>query len=165
MKKLRQKTDSIRISYFGLLFLMLFFSFTITSNVSAQNKVVSWQQSANKVADKVYELVFSADIQSGWYLYSQYLESDEGPIPTSFNFDTSHQFELVGKTLEEGKKKEGYDELFEMNIVKYGNQVKFIQKVKLKDPTATVNGYIEFMTCDDEQCLPPTEEKFSFKLQ
>jgi hypothetical protein len=28
-----------------------------------------------------------------------------------------------------------------------------------------VKGYVEFMCCDDEKCLPPAEVNFTFKLE
>ena len=131
----------------------------------AQQNPVSWDHHFEKVNENTYKLVFTASIDAGWYLYSQYLESDEGPIPTSFNFTESGQFKLAGKTEEVGKKKEGYDELFGMNIVKYGNKVEFVQKVKVTGKETKVAGFVEFMTCDDNQCLPPNQLDFVFVLK
>ncbi len=145
---------------------LLFFTFALlaASTVFGQLKPVKWSYEAKKVTDDEYDLVFTAHIESGWYVYSQYLESNDGPIPTSFNFEGNSNVELVGKTKEEGHKYEGYDELFAMNIVKFNGEPTFTQRVKVKSPT-TLTGYLEFMTCDNEKCLPPAEVDFRFGLE
>ncbi len=124
---------------------------------------VRWSYEAKKVADLEYDLVFTAHIEDGWYVYSQYLESDDGPIRTSFNFEENPAVELVGKNVEAGNRYEGFDELFYMNIIKFSGAPTFTQRVRVKSPTA-LKGYLEFMTCDNEKCLPPKEIKFGFDL-
>lgn len=140
------------------------FFFVTLFNLSAQSNPVTWANKVTKIDDKNFKLTFEANIQPGWYLYSQYLESNDGPIPTSFSFQDSPQFDLNGKTEESGQKKEGFDELFGMNIVKYGKVARFVQKIQLNTSKANVAGFVEFMVCDDEQCLPPTQVDFSFEI-
>ena len=130
----------------------------------AQLNPVKWSFEAIPVSKGVYDLVFTAHIQTGWYVYSQHLGSDDGPIPTTFHFDDNGAVERIGEVSEEGTRHEGYDELFMMDIVKYSGSPKFTQRVKVKGPT-TVTGYLEFMTCDNERCLPPREVPFQFSLQ
>lgn len=145
----------------------LFAFFIVMLSISigkAQTNPVTWQHRVEKIDQQNYQLVFTAHINPGWYLYSQYLESDDGPIPTSFSFMPSTNYELIGKTEEAGNKKEGYDEMFDMNIIKYGKKVEFIQKVKSTGSTV-VKGSVEFMTCDDHQCLPPTQIDFSLDVK
>lgn len=141
--------------------------FTISLLVSGvafgQLNPVKWSYEAQKAGDSEYDLVFTAHIQDGWYIYSQYLDSDDGPVRTSFNFEKSQAVEMVGENLEAGKRHEGFDELFYMNIVKFSGEPTFTQRVKVKSP-ATLTGYLEFMTCDNEKCLPPTEVQFRFDL-
>ena len=48
---------------------------------------VKWTMEQKHIAGDEFELVFKAKIEDGWKVYSQYLESDDGPIRTSFNFD------------------------------------------------------------------------------
>ena len=43
------------------------------------------------------ELVFTARIDEGWHLYSQFL-GDDGPIPTQFYFKDSANYERTGPT-------------------------------------------------------------------
>ncbi|RMG86796.1 MAG: hypothetical protein D6714_03540, partial [Bacteroidetes bacterium] len=93
---------------------------------------VKWSFSTEKVNDQEYNLKFTATIEPGWYVYSQFLEGEDGPIPTSFNFDESDHFELVGKAVENSDhRKEGHDPMFDMNIVKFAESVTFTQKIKV----------------------------------
>ncbi|NRA50242.1 MAG: sugar transporter [Phaeodactylibacter sp.] len=127
-------------------------------------KPVTWSFQAEMINDSTYSLNFTAEIQEGWYLYAQDLD-DGGPIPTTIAFDPAQDLKLLGKTEEQGKALEGMDELFQMNVKKYKNKVVFSQNAVLGKDIEMVTGYIEFMTCDDEQCLPPTEIPFAFSFR
>ena len=80
-------------------------------------------------------------------------------------FEEQEGLELIDKAAEKGKKVEGYDKVFMMNITKYKEQVTFTQKIRLKKVPSDVVGFIEFMTCDDEQCLPPRQVEFAINLE
>ena len=91
---------------------------------------VSWTLSQERLSENEFMLIYEADIDEGWYVYSQYLE-DGGPIPTSFFYDDNENAK-VAKTAEEiGKAKSGFDSMFEMEVTKYANKVTFKQKVKI----------------------------------
>ncbi|MBI1226181.1 MAG: hypothetical protein GC192_13180 [Bacteroidetes bacterium] len=136
----------------------------ITFAASAQINPVKWTYEANKVADGTYDLVFTAHISDGWYVYSQYLESDDGPVRTSIRYDENAAVKMDGKNVEDGHKYEGYDDLFGMNIIKFSGITTFTQRVKVTKAT-TLAGNVEYMTCDSERCLPPVEIPFSFDLK
>src|SRR5690606_5200378 len=108
------------------------------------------------------ELVFTANIQKNWSVYSMYLENEDGPIATSINYDQTNSFKLIGKAKEEGKRKEGFDPIFEMNVIKFSEKYIVRQRIEIKDYSKSVIGYLNFMTCDDEECLPPTDVEFDF---
>lgn len=125
---------------------------------------VTWIWESKQLNDSEFELIFTADIEEGWTLYSQYIDGD-GPIPTSFQFDAGDHFELIGETNEEGYKKEGFDAVFEIEVAKFvKGPAYFKQKVKLLDQNTPITGYLTFMTCDDEQCLPPRDIDFEFSF-
>lgn len=145
-------------------FLTLALVSTISFSALAQLNPVKWTFEAVKVSDGVYDLVFKAHIQSGWYVYSNKLDPDDGPIPTTIHFDENDAVQLEGEVREEGDKHEGFDELFMMDILKFSGTPTFTQRVKVSKPTS-VAGYLEFMTCDNERCLPPKEVPFQFNLQ
>ncbi len=128
---------------------------------------VKWAVSTKKISDNEFEVTYKAKMDEGWYTYSQYLESDDGPVKTSFNYeDESGNFELLGKNEEISEHKvEGHDDIFGMMVTKYKKEVSFVQKLKAEDPSIPLKGYLEFMTCDDEKCLPPAEVEFSLDLR
>lgn len=133
---------------------------------SAQAQIydpVSWKFSVENVKGDEATLVLSATIQSGWYLYSQFIE-EGGPIPTSFSFEKSDAYSLIGSVSESPKAVPAFDAVFSMQIAKHKNKVDFKQKVKLKQAKVTVKGMLEFMTCDDRNCLPPEEVPFSINV-
>lgn len=138
----------------------------LTIPLSAQIlEPVKWEMSSRHLQNDEYELVFTAKMDDNWSIYSQHT-SDEGPVPTSFNFEAGDHYTRVGEVIESGgKKKEGLDPLFDVNVIKFvKGPVLFTQKVKVSDISKPITGYLEFMTCDDERCLPPTEVDFSFTL-
>jgi len=143
----------------------IIFLFAILSNAAwAQHlNPVHWSYEAKKISDTEYDLVLTAHVDKGWFIYSQYLESDEGPIPTSFVFNENEKYEVVGEAAEAGHKKEGFDPIFGMNLIKFDGKVQFIQHIQLKGKINEVTGSLEFMTCDDERCLPPTTVEFVVK--
>lgn len=126
---------------------------------------VSWRTEREALGDGVFLLTWTAEIEAGWSIYSQFT-GDGGPVPTTFYFDEGNHYRRIGEVAEEGKKKEGFDELFGTDVIKFvGSPVVFSQKVKISDFDQPITGAVEFMVCNDEQCLPPTDEPFSFQLE
>ncbi|AOC93740.1 Thiol:disulfide interchange protein DsbD precursor [Flavobacterium anhuiense] len=125
---------------------------------------VKWSTSVEKVSDKEYVLKAKAVIQSGWHLYGQYIE-EGGPSRTAFIFKNANKkFELIGKTTEE-KGHEVVDKIFDMKIKYFEDKALFTQKIKLTpEGISSIEGEVEFMVCDDSNCLPPTTEELSFKI-
>jgi thiol:disulfide interchange protein len=128
---------------------------------------VNWEFSSKQINDSEYDLLFTAHIDEGWTVYSQYLESDDGPVATSFAFDQKPHFSLVGKNVETSDhRKEMNDPLFDnMRVIKFSEKVTFTQRVKVSGTSQPITGYLEFMTCDNARCLPPAEVDFSFELK
>ncbi|TPG36153.1 protein-disulfide reductase DsbD family protein [Flavobacterium pectinovorum] len=125
---------------------------------------VKWTTSVEKVSDKEYILKAEAAIQAGWHLYGQYIE-EGGPSATAFNFkNPKKNFDLVGKTTE-GKGHEVVDKIFNMKIKYFEEKALFTQKVKFNsDEITNIAAEVEFMVCDDSNCLPPSSEELSFKI-
>lgn len=145
------------------LFLLLFLIGSVTQ--AQIHDPVSWETSVEKINDSEFELVISAKIDAGWHLYSQKVP-EGGPIPTTIQFtEDADKFQLVGNT-SEGKGHQEYDNVFEMEIKFFEERAVFRQKIKLlTDEKLSIDGTIEFMVCDDEFCLPPTEVDINFEVQ
>ena len=133
-------------------------------NIYAQDPV-KWSFSAKKVADKTYEIHMTATVESPWSIYSQQTP-EGGPLPTRFSFSKNPLVSLVGNVKEIGTIKKKFEEVFEVDVLYYKDKVDFVQTVKLRNNIKTnINGTLEYMACDDEQCLPPMEVPFSVSLQ
>ena len=145
--------------------LILFLFLSANSLFSQILNPVNWEFAYNKTGAKQYELVFTAKIDNRWHLYSQDIP-DGGPIPTSFSINESDNFELVGNVDEISEAEEKYDPSFDMILKLFSNKAVFVQKVKLiSDEPVTISGSVEFMSCDDQRCLPPKDEEFIFVLE
>ena len=132
--------------------------------ICAQEKPVTWTTKAEKISDTEFYLIVDGAIQPQWNIYSQFLESQDGPVPTTLQF-LADGIETVGKTEESGHKKEGFDEMFGMNVVKYSEHVVFKQRIKLlKKDLKKVAVTINYMSCNNELCLPPKDEKMFIVL-
>ena len=56
--------------------------------------------------------------------------------------------------------------LIGVEVYQFSNKVDFVQVVKLKNAVkTTVSGSVEFMTCNDEECMPPKKQPFSIALK
>ena len=124
---------------------------------------VQWSFSAKRINATGAELTFTATIEKGWYLYSQNIP-EGGPVPTSFIFDESSDYELIGET-SEPVPIEKYDEIFLMDLKFFDGKPVFTQKIKpLTSASFKVTGYLEFMCCDNTRCLPPTPIDFEITV-
>jgi DsbC/DsbD-like thiol-disulfide interchange protein len=127
---------------------------------------VSWSFNSKKLSDKTFEVHLTADIQSGWHLYSQDQPSDAIAIPTSVTINNNPLLKLDGKVKEVGKMEKFTDKNLGVSAHQYSNKVDFVQVVKLKSTAKTnVSGSVEFQTCDDKKCLPPKTVNFSIALK
>jgi thiol:disulfide interchange protein DsbD len=126
---------------------------------------VTWTATSKKINDKTYEIHLTANIDNGWHIYSQ-TTPEGGPIPTSFTFTKNPLLTINGSAKEVGKLEKHNEPLFGVDVKQFSNKVDFVQKVILKSPVNTsVNVAVEFMACNDKQCLPPKTEKFSVALK
>ena len=145
---------------------ILMATFFVLSAVFAKaqiNNPVIWTYTAKKIADKTYELHMTATIGSNWHLYAQ--DAGKGPEPTTFVFTPNPLVKLDGKVKEVGKQEQSFDKNFNSTLKYYANKVDFVQKVKVKSSTATVvKGVVNFMVCNDRQCLPPRDVPFTISI-
>ncbi|MFZ1704031.1 MAG: cytochrome c biogenesis protein CcdA [Saprospiraceae bacterium] len=148
---------------FNIWLILFFWALTIQTTSAQIFKPVKWSFSTEKINDTEYFLVYTAKIDKGWTVYSQFT-SDDGPIPTSINFEEKSGIELMGKATETGAKKSGMDAFFGVHVIKFTADKPFVmkQRVKVLDHSKPAAGYVEFMACDHEKCLPPTDAEFSF---
>jgi thiol:disulfide interchange protein DsbD len=125
---------------------------------------VKWAFSSKKIADKTYEVHATAIVTGNWHIYSQNVGVD-GPIATSFTFTKNPLVAIDGAPKETGKLIKKNEEVWGGEVRYYENKVEFIQVVKTRSAAKTnVAGKVEYMVCNDEKCLPPSETTFSVAI-
>ena len=151
----------LRTKFYTLLptLLLLLSAFAL----SAQNPV-KWSFSAKDAGNCQVDLVFTATIDEGWYTYSQFLESEDGPVATLITFSPAPGYQLVGKAKEGGEIITVHDPVFDMKLTKFKHKAILTQRISVTDPSKPITGYINYMVCNDEMCLPPKDADFSFKI-
>ena len=136
---------------------------TATLVMAQSGKQVQWTYSVKKISDKIYEVHMTANIGAGWHMYSQ--NTGEGPVPTSFKFIKNPLLATTGKIKEVGKMVTKYEEAFKTNVRYYENTVDFVQTVQLKSKAKnSLAGKVEFMVCNDHECLPPADVDFNVNV-
>lgn len=148
------------------LFLALFLIFTANALFAQIVKnPVSWTSSVKKLGDKTYEVTLVANIEDGWHMYSQSTPSG-GPIPTKVTFSKNPLVVTEGSVKEKGKLEQRHEPLFGVDVKQYSNKVEFSQVVKTKAKVNTsLEVAVQFMVCDDHQCLPPSTKKMTVALK
>ena len=127
---------------------------------------VSWTFSSKKIADKTFELHLTADIQSGWHLYSQKQPEDAIAIPTRVKLNNNPLLKIDGKAKEVGTMEKFNDKTLGISANQYSEKVDFVQVVKVRSNAKTnVSGSVEFQTCNDKKCLPPKTITFNVPLK
>ena len=108
------------------------------------------------------EIIFTATIDPGWHVYSTDI-GDDGPTRATFHADRLEGAELVGQLKPRGKVKEEFDPMFEMSLRFFELKGAFVQKIRFTKPKYDISGYLEYGTCNDQMCMPPSTVEFSKK--
>jgi len=124
---------------------------------------VKWSYAAKRTSATEAVVFLKATIQPGWHIYSLNVKPG-GPIKTSFTFEKSKDYTLVGKTIEP-KPIAKFEKTFKMNVAYFEKEVIFQQKIKLKTANATTfKGEVEYEVCNDLKCVLPEPVSFSIPV-
>jgi thiol:disulfide interchange protein len=142
-------------------FIAIFFAI---SNLTAQiYDPVAFKTSVKELDGNTYELSITAQIEKGWHMYSQKVPPN-GPMPTSFKFYKSKNYAEKGGVIEPNGH-EVDDPVFGIRIKFFETKAVFTQKIERRTNDAfKVKAVIEFMVCNDQSCLPPSERDFVFQI-
>lgn len=144
-------------------FFYLFFFILITIKTQAQfDNPIQWTTTFKDLGDNKLEITFDAKIKEDWYVYSQLLESEAGPIPISINFEVPGVTILSNKetTSSPDNRINGLDPLFEMNLTRFKNDLKITLEISYTK--LPIKGYLEYMTGDPTRLFPPYNIDFAY---
>ena len=117
---------------------------------------VAWAVKADLREGDSWVVTFHAEIDEGWSVYSTQSFGDMGPWPSSFPFDSlGHVVAADGTEEVSSHTVQGMDAVFGMEVKKFKHSVDFKRDIRLAAPEIPFSGTIEYMTCNDEMCLPP----------
>lgn len=145
-----------------LIFLTAIFFISTVSYAQLLNPV-KWSYAAKKTGKDEAIIYLKATMDQGWHIYSLNM-ADGGPVKTTISLSPSKLYRPDGHPLEP-KPVTVFEKVFNMRVSYFANTVIFRQKVKLSRSPALVKGTIEYMACNDQQCLPPADVDFSIPIK
>ena len=144
----------------SLLFIALFAALT---GLNAQiMKPVKWESSLKMTGDATGEIVLKASVDAGWHLYSSDFAEGEGPQPLVITFPKTDGVRLDGKPIPSQKPHREMDEMFEMELTWWTGSVTLTQKFTATKPEFAIDVALTYGACNDQNCIPPSRESFSF---
>ena len=123
---------------------------------------VSWSSKVEKLSGNLYEIVLTGDISGDWHIYDLGPYTD-GPIATSVVV-AGKEVKAVGEAYLKTESHRAYDENFKMEIGTCESGVQVAQKVEVTGEAPVAKLTIEWQTCNNGACLPPTDEEITVKL-
>lgn len=140
---------------------MLFFFTTVIAQPDGWQDKVNWSFSVEKVNDSEAYIVATAKLKNGWHVFSvnhDPAKADLTGYPTSFKFQQSKNYKLIGKLVDGRKPITHNDDLgTSLYFEKTGI---FKQKIAvLTNESFDINFEYSFQICDELGCLfPPDQE-------
>ena len=98
-------------------------------------------------------------IEPKWHIYSV-KNPNGGAQATGIKIKEG---KVIGALKENGKLKTIFEKEFNVNQKYFESSVDFVQLVRLKKGYK-ITGTINYMACNDRQCLPPKEVEFKIKM-
>lgn len=142
-----------------LIFALLSVTFAVMTQ--AQIKApVCWSYAAKRLNKSEAVIFIKATIDQGWHIYSEDMPVG-GPMKTSFSFTKNDSYELVGD-VKEPEPQIKHETIFNMDVRCFEKNVTFQQVVKIKNANTIISGILQYVCCDDNQCLP--QKKISFSI-
>ena len=113
------------------------------------------------------KFTIEATPKAGWHVYSAIPSEDGAYQPAVLGWDiTSRGFETEAKLEEKGGLIEAFDEIMNGTVRYYKGVVVFSQEMKLTEKEVLLEGFFDYMACNDEKCIPLTAEiKFEAKAK
>lgn len=108
------------------------------------------------------ELLFTAFIEEGWHLYATDIPAG-GPTAATITFETIEGARAVGSLQSGAGVIENMDPIFGMRVSYFEGEGTFIQKLNFTGGAYRLQGYLEYGSCNDENCMPPTKYEFDIK--
>lgn len=117
---------------------------------------VRWTAQRLQQTDTTALVTLHANMEAGWHLYGMDIPAG-GPKATTIRFEDVDLLDGVQTSV---LPQLAYDENFRMLLSFFENEVVFTQLCRI-NRDMPVSGRVEYMACNDEQCLPPALFEFN----
>src|SRR5689334_19310244 len=133
----------------------LFFAASATAQILQPAKLSSALSKADAKAGEEIELIITATIDEGWYVYSVGFDPECGPIPFSITLDKSDSYEAVG-VLRAINDKKKHDDIFDCDVIIFEHKAEFRQSIKVLKDNPSIKGTFEGQACSEKEgkCIP-----------
>lgn len=146
-----------------ILSFMLVLSLALMATAQIQDPV-KWSFSVKDLNENESELVFTAQLDQGWHLYSQHTDPN-GPFPIAFEFTPSADYKRIGG-VSEPKPHEEFDKDFNCTVRSFEGRVVFRQKILRKsEKDFKVKGTYSYQLCNNGSCIAPDDRDFTFSVK
>ncbi|MDE7069205.1 MAG: thioredoxin family protein [Alistipes sp.] len=122
----------------------------------AQTQTVAWESSVKELGGSSYEIQFKGKILPGWHTYD--LHSDVSS--TLVEFEEPAGLVLDGEPYEVNASQREYDDIFEVEIGTYFDEIVLGQKVTLEGEGGVLKGNINWRACEENNCNSPEDWEF-----
>ncbi len=107
------------------------------------------------------ELQWKAVLDPGWHIYGDRVEGEDGPPPTRVVFQEVEGLELLDSPVYlPARSRTYFDSFFNMPLTYWSDSVLIRARFLIRDWDYGLRGVVEYMACDTERCLPPSEYSF-----
>lgn len=127
----------------------------------AQN--VKWKSSVEQIEGDSYRILLEASIPATYHMYDMG-PYEGGPNATVITFTPSEGIQLEGDVEQLSTPHRYFDDVFGMEIGTFEGKASFAQRVKLSAPQASVTARLEWMICDDTNCMPPDDTELTITV-
>ena len=144
---------------FTLLLAMIATIFSISAQIT---NAVSWTANHKLTSKNEGVITFTAKIAPSYLMYSMDIIED-GPTPLSFTWDKLQGVKLKGKPTPNVAAHKQHDDVYGQALSWWTGSVTLTQAFVVTEPNYFIDCSVEFMACNDKNCLAPTNESFQFK--
>jgi thiol:disulfide interchange protein len=118
------------------LFFIAAFLLAITSFAQTAEDPIIIETSVKKISDTEYDIIFSAELYKGWYLYSQY-NPEDASLPLEITIKEGEAgYKLIGKATEKDTFKK-YSETWEKEEIVFKDNAIITQRIQLTNKNIT----------------------------
>ena len=123
---------------------------------------IKWTTSVEMSNETDGVIIFKAEIEDGWHLYSTDFQSG-GPKPTEIVYNKLEGVELTGGLTSITEPVEAVDKIFNLKLAWWTDNAELKQAFKLTNNNGyQIEGCILYQGCNDKTCIAPQKENFEF---